>query len=780
MTPHVPVTGRRSSSAPEAACVQGPGRHRFRMLSGFGYPALLFLAGFAVGAPVAAPAGSGERPLATVADAIEMVRIQYDAAADGSVAAISPDGSQAAFVTWRGDLQRNLNLYELRLVDLRAPLKRQPPKIVLTRRFAGDSEDQGASPIKQLRFVQDGRALAFLGRDADGVAQAYLLDLASGQERQLTRHPTAVRGFEVGPDGTLLAYSAVTTEGDEARRRLDEDGVFLWDASVLPDNRYRRYLRALAVSFRTEGGGFRQYFLAGDEPRLFFDSRRSRPDPAREADDPGAANSPSMSLVDDGVLGFGSLSADPEGRRLLLYPYQVTEQPLHPERYAYYRDGRMNAYARRVAPQVAMVDRDSGEIRPLLGAPSPQFEYGESGSPFWSKDGRAVILYTLFPERPADPPAWAEFNPDSGRVVPLGLGPKRRPVGWTGDGHALLVEGEAGQFLLARRGSDGGWQPPEPVGRAEGFNSDWRVASNGRIVLGVRDGLRQAPELAAFDLASGRVDVLTDLNPQLRERRLGEVQPYHWRGAPDGPADGFLVKPVDYRPGRRYPLVILLDDGTLGRRGEPYFLDAAWQLNGHAVQMLAGEGFMVLYHRDPPMGDAMETPDEPRRFREDVERAVAQLDREGLIDPARVGVSGWSRAGYHTNSLVIHSSIPFAAATINDGGGVEYNEGMRPFSDEELARISTPLLLQPHGPLTLSLLAPMADRMTALGKPVEVLYFHSASHSTTRPQHRWRSLQTHVDWWKFWLQDRIDPSPAKREQYEQWRTLRRMQATGAG
>ena len=167
--------------------------------------------------------------------------------------------------------------------------------------------------------------------------------------------------------------------------------------------------------------------------------------------------------------------------------------------------------------------------------------------------------------------------------------------------------------------------------------------------------------------------------------------------------------------------MILLDDGTLGRQSVPYSLDAAGQLNGYAVQMLSAEGFTVFYHRGPPMGAAMETPEEPGRFRDDVERVVAQLAREGQIDPARMGVSGWSRAGDYTYSIVIHSSIPFAAATINDGGGVEYNEGMRTFSEEELSRIRTPLVLQPHGPRSLSLLASVADRVTALGKPVEVL-----------------------------------------------------------
>lgn len=74
--------------------------HRyFRILSRFGCATLLLLAGVSMGASSAEPMHSGDRTTASVADAVEMVRIEYDAAADGSVAAISPDGGMAAFVT---------------------------------------------------------------------------------------------------------------------------------------------------------------------------------------------------------------------------------------------------------------------------------------------------------------------------------------------------------------------------------------------------------------------------------------------------------------------------------------------------------------------------------------------------------------------------------------------------------------------------------------------------------------------------------------------------------
>jgi dipeptidyl aminopeptidase/acylaminoacyl peptidase len=65
----------------------------------------------------------------------------------------------------------------------------------------------------------------------------------------------------------------------------------------------------------------------------------------------------------------------------------------------------------------------------------------------------------------------------------------------------------------------------------------------------------------------------------------------------------------------------------------------------------------------------------------------------------------------------------------------------------------------------------MADRLRAMGKPIDVLYFPTAPHSTKQPRHRWRSLTMHVDWWRFWLQGYEDPDPTKAAQYRRWRSF---------
>lgn len=717
-------------------------------------------------------------PTASIGDAIRMVRIQHGVTPDGSVATISPDGTQAAFVTWRGDLAKNTNVYELRLINLRLPSDARPAKVVLTRLFPGDRRDQQASPLKQLRFVRGGKALTYLGLDAAGVAQVYELDLANGLEQQLTHHPSPVRSFTLDADGHLLAFSAATYPDDLTGRRLEQDGVFLWDQRLFPQQ--SAYFSSAPILSRMDGwNAIRQYFIAdGESPRLFFDSRQSRPTEPLNLKDPNVATSPKTSLADDSDLSFGALVGNPGGTRLLLYPYQATSLPLHPERYAYYAYPHMNAYARRVAGMVGVVDAKTGHIEPLIKAPSPQFESGESGAPLWSPDGHSVIVYTLFPDRPADPPTWVEVDLGTRRIQPLGLPKNWRPIGWAKDGRTLVLDSKGTRFGTMTRSSAGHWNALIDLGATQGFNPDWAVATNGKLVLGVKDGLREAPEIAAYDLVGKQSGRLTDLNPALRQRRFGEIIPYHWRKGSElkSAADGFLIKPVDYMAGRRYPLVILLDDGTLRREGEPYLLDAAVQLSGHAIQMLAAQGFMVLYARTPPLRDVIQTPGEGERMRKDTEAAVAKLDREGLIDPTKIGISGWSRAGFHTDYILIHSSIKFAAATNIDGGATEYTDHGRPFTDEELKRISAPILFEPHGHITLIRHSAMADRMMALGRPADILYFDTASHSTTRPQHRLRSLGTHIDWWRFWLKGEEDPDPSKAAQYAHWKELRDMQA----
>jgi hypothetical protein len=61
------------------------------------------------------------------------------------------------------------------------------------------------------------------------------------------------------------------------------------------------------------------------------------------------------------------------------------------------------------------------------------------------------------------------------------------------------------------------------------------------------------------------------------------------------------------------------------------------------------------------------------------------------------------------------------------------------------------------------------------GRPVDFIYLPNGTHLLSKPTERLVSQQGNVDWFCFWLKGEEDPDPAKAEQYERWRELRKLQ-----
>jgi dipeptidyl aminopeptidase/acylaminoacyl peptidase len=154
------------------------------------------------------------------------------------------------------------------------------------------------------------------------------------------------------------------------------------------------------------------------------------------------------------------------------------------------------------------------------------------------------------------------------------------------------------------------------------------------------------PDVAAGP--PGELARLSDTRPELRRVALG-AQERRSRRAPDGlELDGILILP----PGRSradgpFPLVTIVHGGPYGRW--PDELMAAWWSWG---QWLAAAGFAV-FHPNPRGSQG-----HGRAFAAAVAGAVGQeewtdilaglddLVADGLADPARLGIAGWSHGGF--------------------------------------------------------------------------------------------------------------------------------------
>jgi dipeptidyl aminopeptidase/acylaminoacyl peptidase len=87
-------------------------------------------------------------------------------------------------------------------------------------------------------------------------------------------------------------------------------------------------------------------------------------------------------------------------------------------------------------------------------------------------------------------------------------------------------------------------------------------------------------------------------------------------------------------------------------------------------------------------------------------------------------------------------------------------------------KMRTPLLMQ----LSDDEFIDSLETFTALrehDKPVELYVFRGEHHIKWQPVHRLAIYERNLDWFAFWLQDRVDPDPAKAEQYARWEAMKR-------
>ena len=161
---------------------------------------------------------------------------------------------------------------------------------------------------------------------------------------------------------------------------------------------------------------------------------------------------------------------------------------------------------------------------------------------------------------------------------------------------------------------------------------------------------------------------LVDANPQVRELALGEEVEINWTSTDGKSVGGILVKPVGYREGQRYPLIVAIHGGPAGA-------DILRFNGGYGAQVYAGAGYAVLkpnYRGSINYGNAHRTDIVGDYFTlgyDDIMTGVDYLIDEGIADPDRMGVLGWSAGGHWSNWILTHTdrfkAISSGAGTMN-------------------------------------------------------------------------------------------------------------------
>jgi dipeptidyl aminopeptidase/acylaminoacyl peptidase len=302
---------------------------------------------------------------------------------------------------------------------------------------------------------------------------------------------------------------------------------------------------------------------------------------------------------------------------------------------------------------------------------------GQDQSPQWSPDG-----------------AWIAWQGDPNTARPIGDGTPPRSVA---NSHLVLYDVTKKVLKDASR-PDFDIEAGAPTWTADSrrvvFTGGWRAYSevfsfdlaagkytqltqhrtlqlgsrsrDGRVVVATMDSPTTPSEVYVTDGSFGSFRKLTDANPEAANLALGQTEVVTWKN--EGfDVEGVLLKPVDYEPGKRYPLLVVAHGGPAGVHANGFRVGG---LEGG--QFWAGQGWAVFYPN--PRGSTnygekflrANINDWGGGDYRDIMTGVDALIARGIADPGRLAHIGWSYGGYMT-AWVITQTSRFRAAMVGAG-----------------------------------------------------------------------------------------------------------------
>jgi dipeptidyl aminopeptidase/acylaminoacyl peptidase len=505
---------------------------------------------------------------------------------------------------------------------------------------------RGEKSCASPQWSPDGRWLTFLSGRAGDKSQLFAIRSGGGEAVQLTNSDTGVGSYAWSPDGKEIAFLA--SEPPSARARERKEG--LGDFEVVRREYEHTHVWSLDVQEAME-----------------------QPKPGRQR----------TRGKDFSVQSF---AWSPNGREIA-FSATVNPDPI--------REDTEDLY---------LLTLEGETVRKLVSQPGPDT------NPRWSPDGRQ-IAFTSAMGRP-------DFFSANTRlaVVPQTGGSPRSLTGGFDESPELLEWKPAGLYFRALQKTTAHLFRVDPHGRgvtrisAPDTLVSWAYTftQDGQRVAFLSGAADRLPELYVTDLEKFAPRKLTDMTAQVNGLVLGTREVISWKSRDGTVIEGVLIKPPDFDPTRKHPLLCFLHGGPDGADfpvlllGDTYVYPVdTWVSRGALVLKVNyrgsvgyGEKFRQLNFRNLGVGDAW-----------DVLSGVDHLIRKGWVDPSRVGCMGWSQGGY-ISAFLATTSDRFAAISV--GAGISnwetyyYSSDLTPFTVRYLGKdpIEDPEIYRRTSPMT--------------------------------------------------------------------------------
>jgi dipeptidyl aminopeptidase/acylaminoacyl peptidase len=213
-------------------------------------------------------------------------------------------------------------------------------------------------------------------------------------------------------------------------------------------------------------------------------------------------------------------------------------------------------------------------------------------------------------------------------------------------------------------------------GQVEGFSV------RGSDIVLARSTLKAPADLFQLGTSGARETQVTHLNStRLADAQMGDYEFFTFKGADNASVQGYVVKPVGFDKGKRYPVAFIIHGGPQGAMTNEFHY--RWN-----PQTYAGAGFAVVtvnFHGSTGYGQAFTdaiSGDWGGKPLEDLQKGwAAALDKYTFLDGDRACALGASYGGYMTYWIAGNWTLPWKCLVDHDG---VFDSRMMAYSTEEL------------------------------------------------------------------------------------------------
>ena len=545
---------------------------------------------------------------------------------------ISPDGHSVVIQTDRADWDQSIFRDDLWLY------RDDAHALVQLTQSGHDRHPQWSS---------DGRWIAFLssrknvGKNSD-----------SGDEK----NEESVQLYLISPSGGE-AFPATNGDDDVHAFAWSPDSRTLYFATRAP------WSKAQTDAYKKEWKDVLQYRAAERGDTIFkidlADAlARHAAQPGKTSDDSeDSGATPGAQAVASTPLRVAELAASPDGRKLAFASNSISQREEKIEDYEIYTIDLTNPPPRQKPRQLTHNQAEEENIH-------------------WSKDSKNIFF--LVPYGSVE----GKYKDSQVRLysVNADTGETQR---WASDfGGAVLTYSplsDGGIVAAGRLGTEVQLysQPKasQPFSQLPGWTGTYELvaaAGNSSSLAFVHSALQRPNEVYVADsiekLATARP--ITAFNKAFTEKELPPGKAYHWKGPDGSPIEGMLMYPPGKFEARNLPTFVFIHGGPDDADGNHFQADwYVWD------RLAATQGWLVFepnYRGSIGYGDKFMSDAVPHMESipgKDILAGVDALVRDGLADPERLAIGGYSAGGYLVNWLITQTTRFKAAVT--GAGAVE-------------------------------------------------------------------------------------------------------------